>query len=151
MKVFLTSLALLLVVFPLRAKATLGGDVSSIETDRARMKGSLEVRHSSVYTVHEIKAANHATVREYISPAGVVFAVAWQSPFVPDMQQLLGAYFEQYSQGVKEQKASYVGRRPLNLEMPGLVVQMSGHMRAYSGRAYIPEQLPQGMKTEDLW
>lgn len=151
MKALISGAALLLILLPLHAKAALGGDSSSIEADRAHMKGSLEVRQSSRYSVHEIKAANRTTVREYISPAGVVFAVGWQGQFIPDMQQLLGAYFEQYSQGVKELKASYVGRRPLDLQLPGLVVQMSGHMRAYSGRAYIPEQVPRGVKVEDLW
>lgn len=151
MKALITGVALLLIFLPLHAKAALGGDVTSMNADRAHMKGSLDVRQSGLFTVHEIKAANRTMVREYISPAGVVFAVGWQSQFIPDMQQLLGAYFEQYSQGVKQLKASYVGRRPLDLQLSGLVVQMSGHMRAYSGRAYIPEQVPQGVKVEDLW
>lgn len=151
MKTFLISVALLALLFPLRAKAALGGDVTSIEVDRAQMNGKLEVRPVNLYTVHEIMAENKTVVREYISPAGVVFGVGWQGQFVPDMQQLLGAYFDQYSQAVKEQKASYVGRRPLDIELPGLVVQMTGHMRAFAGRAYIPEQVPQGVKVEDLW
>jgi len=151
MKKLMSSLALLLILFPLHAKATLGGDVSSIAADGARMKGNLEVKQSSLYEVHQIQAANRTVVREYISPAGVVFAVGWRSQFIPDMQQLLGAYFQQYSEGVKEQKAHYVGRRPLDLEMPGLVVQMGGHMRGFFGRAYIPEQVPAGVKVEDLW
>lgn len=151
MKTLIGGVAILVLLFPFPAKAALGGDLSSIEADRAQMRGNIEMRQVNMYTVHEIKAANHTVVREYISPAGVVFGVGWQGQFIPDMQQLLGAYFEQYSQGVKEQKASYVGRRPLNLQLPGLTVQMSGHMRAYAGRAYIPEQVPQGVKVEDLW
>jgi hypothetical protein len=151
MKSFTGSMLMVLFLFPFRANAALGGSLTSIEADRAQMRGNVEVRQVNTYTVHEIKAANRTVVREYISPSGVVFGVGWQGQFIPDMQQLLGAYFEQYSQGVKEQKASYVGRRPLNLQLPGLVVQMSGHMRAFAGRAYIPEQVPQGVKVEDLW
>jgi hypothetical protein len=151
MKAFVTSMALLLALCPVRAKAALGGDVTSIDADRAHMNGSVTVRSSNLYTVHEIEAENRTVVREYISPAGVVFGVGWQGQFMPDMQQLLGAYFDQYSQAVKEQKARYVGRRPLDIELPGLVVQMSGHIRAFFGRAYIPEQVPQGVKVEDLW
>ena len=151
MKTLLTSVALLALLFPFRAKAALGGDVTSIEADRAQMNGKREVRPANLYTVHEIAAANKTVVREYISPAGVVFGVGWQGQFIPDMHQLLGAYFDQYAQAVKEQKASYVGRRPLDIQLPGLVVQMTGHMRAFAGRTYIPEQVPQGVKVEDLW
>lgn len=151
MKSLITGLALLTVWIPLYANAALGGDVTSIEADRVQMNGKLQVRPANAYTVHEIAGENHAVVREYISPAGVVFGVGWQGQFMPDMQQLLGAYFNQYSQALKEQKASYVGRRPLNIQLPGLVVQMSGHMRGLLGRAYIPEQVPQGVKVEDLW
>ena len=151
MKILITGISLLALLFPFRANAALGGDVTSIESDRARMGGKLQVRPANAYTVHEITGENSAVLREYISPAGVVFGVGWQGQFVPDMQQLLGAYFEQYSLAAKEQKASYVGRRPLNIQLPGLVVQMNGHMRGFSGRAYIPEQVPQGAKVEDLW
>ena len=151
MRALVAGILLLVISFPFEAMAALGGDVTSIETDRAQMNGKLQVRPANAYTVHEITGANQVVVREYISPAGVVFAVGWQGQFMPDMQQLLGAYFDQYSQAVKEQKASYVGRRPLNIQFPGLVVQMNGHMRSFSGHAHIPEQVPQGVRAEDLW
>ncbi len=151
MKPLIPGMALLLLLAPLHANAALGGDVTSIEADRAQMNGKLQVRPADAYTVHEIAGANHAVVREYISPVGVVFGVGWEGQFMPNMQQVLGAYFDQYSQAVKEQKAGYVGRRPLNIQLPGLVVQMNGHMRGFVGRAYIPEQVPEGVKVEDLW
>ena len=137
-------------LLPFQAWAVLGGNVSSVHTDVAQMKGTLHVHQSESYTVHEIKAGTGTMVREYVSPAGTVFGVSYQGPFVPDMQQLLGAYFQQYSAAVKAQKASYVGRRPINIQQPGLVVQAGGHMRAYSGRVYIPEMVPAGMKVEDI-
>ena len=70
--------------------------------------------------------------------------------FIPDLQLLFGNYFDQYSEAAKAQKASYVGRRPLNVQLPGLVVQMSGHMRAYSGRAFLPGMLPQGVAADSI-
>jgi Protein of unknown function (DUF2844) len=151
MKPLIAGIMLLVIFVPLQVKAALGGDVTSIEADRAQMNGKLQVRPANAYTVHEITGANHTMVREYISPAGVVFGVGWEGQFMPDMQQLLGAYFDQYTQAVKQQKASYVGRRPLDIQLPGLVVQRSGHMRAFAGHAYIPEQVPQGVRVEDLW
>jgi hypothetical protein len=30
------------------------------------------------------------------------------------------------------------------------VVEVSGHLRSFTGRAYIPQQLPAGMHVEDI-
>jgi hypothetical protein len=147
----LLPLLIVLVLIPFPALASLGGNASSIDADQTVMKGTAETRQASAYTVHEIKAASGTTVREYISSSGMVFAVGWKGPFVPNLQQLLGSYFDQYSRGVQQEKATYVGRRPLDLELPGLVVQRNGHMRAEYGRAYLPLQIPAGVNVEDLW
>jgi hypothetical protein len=90
------------------------------------------------------------TVREFVSSAGKVFAVAWQGPIHPDLQQLLGTYYEQYTQAVQAQRATRKGRGPLLIQEPGLVVQVSGHMRAFVGRAYVPQMMPAGVKVEDI-
>lgn len=151
MRTLLTSIALLVCLSALPASAALGGNVSSIDADQAQMKGSVELKQSAAFTIHQIKAPSGTTVREYVSSAGTVFAVAWNGPFLPDLQQLLGSYFDQYSSGVKADKASYIGRRPLNIQSSGLVVQMTGHVRDYHGRAYLPNQVPGGVKAEELW
>lgn len=143
-------LILLIAALPLSAWAALGGDLTSIQADQAHMKGSLRTTPSAAYTVHEIKTSTGTAVREYVSPSGKVFGVAWQGAFVPDLQQLLGEYFDQYSQSAKEQVASHVGRRPLNIQQPGLVVQSGGHMRAYFGRAYVPQMLPSGVSVDAI-
>jgi len=142
---------LVLLGAPWSAVASLGDTVASIDADRAQMKGSLRVRPAAAYEVHEIESGDGSIVREFVSGAGVVFAVSWQGQFTPDLQQLLGKHFDRYSAGLKAQKAAYVGRRPLDLELPGLVVQKNGHVRSFVGRAYIPEQVPLGVKLEELW
>ena len=131
------------------ALAALGGDVTSVETDQAHMKASLDVKQAVGYEVHALQAPGGTVVSEYVSPAGRVFAVAWHGPFYPEMQQILGTYFQQYSAALQARKKVY-GHHPLNLEQPGLVVQSGGHMRAYMGRAYIPEMLPPGLKAEEI-
>ncbi len=151
MKALFNFLAVVVFVFPIAAHAILGGDVASVEADRAQMRGSTHERRAVAYTVHEIKGSSGTLVREYASADGHIFAIAWQGPFVPDLQQLLGQYFDQYSAALKANKATYVGRRPLNLQLPGLIVQMNGYMRAYHFRAYIPQQVPAGVKQEELW
>lgn len=142
--------SLLVLVFSFPAFAVLGGDESSIATDTAQMKATVRVTQSQRYTAHELKAESGTFVREYLSPEGRVFGVAWQGPFIPDMEQLLGTYLQQYSAGVKAHHAAGAGRRPLNIQQPDLVLHTSGHMRSYSGIAYDPRLLPQGVTASDI-
>ena len=145
-------LALAVLVLPglsLPAMASLGGNVSSIESDRAQMKASAQVTQHNAYDVHEIQMAGGTVVDEYVSTEGTVFAVAWHGQFVPPMQQILGTYFQQYTAALEARPKMY-GHRPLDIEQPGLVVQTGGHMRAHFGRAYIPGLLPQGMTVSQI-
>jgi hypothetical protein len=143
-------IALLMLTLPLPALAALGGDVSSVQEDQAQMKGTLKTTEAQAYTVHEITAAGNTVVKEYVSPAGKVFAITWHGQFIPNMQQLLGTYFDQYAQAAKEQRESHPGRHPLNIQQSGLVVQSGGHMRSYMGRAYVPDMVPQGVNVDAL-
>jgi len=143
-------LALLMFLLPLPALAALGGDVESVHQDQAQMKGTLKTTEGTTFTVHEIKDDTGTTVREYVSPAGSVFGVSWQGPFMPSMQQILGSYFHQYSAAAQAQRSAHHGRAPLKIEQPALVVESSGHMRFYSGRAYDPSKLPQGVGANDI-
>ena len=147
----LRGLAVIPLLFPFMAFAALGGNVASIEADRAQLNGRVQQRQTTAYTVHEIKGASGTVLREYVSSTGNVFGVAWHGQFAPDMRQVLGAYFGQYTAAVQANKESYIGRRPLNLHLPGLVIQTNGYMRAYHMRTYIPEQVPAGVKEEELW
>jgi Protein of unknown function (DUF2844) len=149
-----TSLWILTFSFP--ALAALGGDVTSVATDSAQMKASVKITSTSGYTVHEIKSTTRTVVREYVSPEGRVFGVAWQGPFMPNLQQILGTYFQQFSVAVQEAKRTEdskkqsFGRRPLSIREPGLVVENAGHMRAFAGRAYDPGLLPEGVSPETV-
>jgi len=126
--------------------AELGGDVSTIQADQVRMKGALRVTQSAAYQIHELQTSSGTTVREYVSPAGKVFAVSWQGPWLPNLQQLLGPYFADYT-SVQNQRHS---RGPLLIHQSNLAVQSSGHMRSFVGRAYVPDMLPQGVRVEDI-
>jgi len=134
----------------LPAFAGLGEDVSSVQADQAHMQGSLRTTQTQAYTLHEIQAPSGIVVREFVSPTGKVFGVAWQGPWPPDMRQILAGYFGQYQQAAQAQVNSHAGRKPLVIDQPGLVVQSGGHMRSFTGRAYIPEMLPQGVSAEAI-
>jgi Protein of unknown function (DUF2844) len=143
-------IALLLLALPLPALAALGGDVASVHEDQAQMKGTLKTTQAEAYSVHEITASANTVVKEYVSPAGKVFAITWHGQFIPDMQLLLGTYYDQYAQAAKAQRESHVGRHSVNIQQPGLVFQNGGHMRSYIGRAYVPEMVPQGVNVDAL-
>jgi hypothetical protein len=133
----------------LPAVASLGGNVGSIETDRTRMNASEVVTDGNGYNLHQLKMPGGTVVNEYATPTGNIFAVTWQGQFLPDMQQILGGYFQQYSIALSSQAKRY-GHQPLNIEGPGLVVQTGGHMRALWGRVYVPALLPQGVSRDQL-
>jgi hypothetical protein len=105
------------------------------------------VTDAAHYKVHEIQTPSGTTVREFVSAAGSVFAVAWQGPEMPDLRQLLGQYFDQYASGAKSART---GRTHLELQQPNLVVQSGGHMRSFAGRAYVPSMLPQGLALDEI-
>jgi hypothetical protein len=136
------------------AWAALGGDITSVQSDQVRMQGTIRTTAKGAYAVHEIQSSAGTVVREYVAStgesAGKVFAVAWQGPWPPDMRQLLGSYFEQYIQAAQRQSGPRVARRPLLIEQAGLVVQISGHPRSFTGRAFVPQMLPSGVHAEDI-
>jgi hypothetical protein len=142
---------LIVLVFASPALAALGGTVDSVQKDQVQMKGTMRVASSTAnYTVHEIQASTGTLVREYVSPAGIVFGVAWRGPARPDLQQVFGSYYDQFIQAAKEAKSARPGRRPLNIQQPGLVVYSGGHMGNLFGKAYIPQLLPQGVTAADI-
>jgi Protein of unknown function (DUF2844) len=143
-------IVLLMLALPLPALASLGGDVTSVHEDQAHMKGALKTTQAEAYTVHEITASANTVVKEYVSPAGKVFAIVWHGQFIPNMQQLLGTYFDQYAQAAKAEREKGPGRRPLNIQQPDLVFQNGGHMRSYLGRAYVPALVPAGVNVDAL-
>lgn len=129
--------------------AALGGDVSSVRNDQAHINASLRTTQMSAYSLHELRATSGTVVREFASPSGRVFAVSWQGPSHPDLRQLLGPFFENFRQALKAQNRRPVGG-PVFVQQDGLVVEIAGHMRSIRGRAYLLDQLPAGVRTEDL-
>jgi hypothetical protein len=142
--------ALLISAVPLPAGASLGGTVASVQADQTRMHGALNAVKNDRYTVDELKAPTGVTVREYVSPAGQVFAITWQGPTRPDLQQVLGTYFQTFKAAVQAKQKTTRIRGPLYIDQAGLVVQMGGHMRWLVGRAYVPSMVPSNVELEEI-
>ncbi|HUN71999.1 MAG TPA: DUF2844 domain-containing protein [Steroidobacteraceae bacterium] len=135
------------------ARAGLGNTVASVQSDRVSMKGQLRARSEAGYAVEEITGANGTVVREYVSPAGVVFAVSWYGPAMPNLQQTFGGYFAQFQAAVQTRRAQQHhmrGHNHLEIHTPSLVVRAYGHMRQYFGVAYVPALMPANLSVSDL-
>jgi hypothetical protein len=127
--------------------AALGADAASIETDRAKMKGESRVSSVAGYSVSELQLPSGTVVREYVSAEGKVFAVTWHGPAMPDLAQTLGTYFEQYKAAAA---TPHAGHHHLSVEQPEFVAHVGGHMRAWSGQAYVPALLPPNFSVDDI-
>jgi hypothetical protein len=139
-----------LLALPIAASAELGGDFTSVLADQAHMKATLKTTPAAAFTVHEIQAPSGTVAREYVSPAGKVFAVAWRGPFLPDLHQILGASFTTFTQSVQAQKMQRSGHGPVLVKQDALVVKSLGHARNYFGKAYLPELMPDGVQDKDI-
>jgi Protein of unknown function (DUF2844) len=135
-----------------RAHAALGDDMQTIEVDRAAMKGIMRSKAASAaiaarYAVHEFQTQEGTVVREYVSPQGKVFGVAWRGPFMPNLQQIFGKYFVSFRNGERS-KLAHHGR--LTVTAADLVVESAGRPRAFRGRAYVTSLVPAGTAPDEI-
>jgi hypothetical protein len=146
-KCVLSSALLVAVLSPCIAAAALGEPETSVQTEVTRLRGSIKVTPHANYKLHEIQLPSGTVVREFAGPDGKVFAVAWSGPTVPNLREILGQYFDRY---VTAAKAQHSGHHHLQILESNLVVLAGGHMRAFSGLAYLPQALPSGVSAGDL-
>jgi len=127
------------------AWAVLGQSVDSVESDRKMLEGRVESVTLPYYSIHQITRDGGMTVKEYVSPKGIVFGVSWQGPTMPNLSQLLGNYYGDFQRAAE----SRVRRRgPISVRTGDLVVESGGHMRAFHGRAYVLSLVPNTVTKE---
>ncbi len=151
--VLLAALLFASLFLPSRASAELGGNEASVQADQKAMKAKRAVRASGQYSVHEITTPYGTVVREYVSPNGTVFGVAWRGPFLPNFQQLLGNYYGKFAQAAQQARELQPRRSrnaPLTVDQPDLIMRSAGRSRAYAGHAYVPGLVPQGVATQEI-
>ena len=129
------------------AHATLGQNLASVEADRVQMQASVRHTNRASYSMHELTLANKGVVREYASPEGVVFAVTWHSPAMPDLHQLLGTHFDALAQ-TKDRLRGGLGHYSASTDQ--VVFTNNGRMRSFHGSAYLIHALPNGVSVNDI-
>jgi hypothetical protein len=132
---------------PRLACAALGEPESTAAEDAQRLEASIKSTERVDYRIHEIQLPSGTVLREFATAGGNVFAVTWNGPVVPDLRQALGRYFDVY---LSAAKAAHAGHHHLQIQHSDFVMQSSGHMRAFTGRAYLPQAVPPGTSVSDL-
>jgi len=135
------------------ARATLGGPVDSVESDREMLSAAkvtskpISTAHAN-YTVYQLEYGG-TSVREYASSSGIVFGIAWNGLVNPDLTQLLDSYAGEYQEALGRTVRKH-GERHLRVESDHVVVERWGHMRNLKGRAYAPDLIPKGVTINEI-
>ena len=82
---------------PCYAMAVLGGAPSANKaaTEKNVLAASSKIAASGPYTIEETVDTSGTRLREYVNTDGIVFALAWQGPRIPDLRSQLGQYYAQ--------------------------------------------------------
>jgi hypothetical protein len=123
--------------------ATLGGDVASVAANQQTLGAARDVAKLAQGERHELRLPSGIVVREYVSPAGAVYAVAWSGPRMPDLRELLGTYFAQLAG-----RRSSGGHHRMSLTGADLELRSLGHRGSFSGRAWVPSLVPSGVDVD---
>jgi len=134
------------------AHAVLGAAEVTVQDDQARLHGmrrqALAVH--ALVTTHEITMSDGSSIREFVGPSGVVFAVAWSTRFKPNLQALLGQHAVSYNAAAADALRVPGIKRSVVLQRGDLVVHSAGHLTAFVGKAYLASQIPEGVRVDDL-
>lgn len=132
-----------------QARACLGGDLTSVLDDAAELHATAQDTLLQQFQVEEIVSDNGMRVREFLDRKGIVFAVTWAGPAAPDLQRLLGTQFASYTTALTARTRLGL-QRSVRVATPDLVVESVGHLRNFTGRAWLPAMMPTGVSTADL-
>jgi hypothetical protein len=129
------------------AWAALGATYETVQTDELHLHATRRVADHAGYQVHELTLPTGTVVREFVAPSGTVFAVAWQGPFKPNLNQLLG---ESFARLVEAGQLPHGDHRRLTVHAADLVIDSGGKMRSFAGRAYLPAIVPATVSASDI-
>jgi hypothetical protein len=143
---------------PLAAYAALGSapgaNTRAVASPRSLLQSTTPLNAATTpamsatpYTVREANGADGVTIREYVLPANVVFAVTWQGPVRPDMSALLGSYFPNFATA-GEGRARGTG--PLIKHSGDFHIESAGRAGYFFGKAYLPRLVPANVSANDL-
>lgn len=130
-------------------QAALGESVDSVASDQTALAAKrVSQMVGNGYTVQELRS-DSVTLREYVAPTGIVFAIAWNGLIHPDLTSLLGSYVGEYRSALQHVPRQH-GSRHRKVETDQIVVEKWGQMRNLQGRAYVPALIPSGVSIDEI-
>jgi hypothetical protein len=139
--------SVLLLAYAGASRAALGGLPEQFDAEGAAVASTVSSSMSN-YVVRDTTLTTGTQVREYIAANGIVFAVTWDGPVLPDLKALLGKYYD--AMAAESERMPRAGRSHLGVNLPEVVINSGGHMRAFHGSAWTPAQFPAGFSTGDV-
>lgn len=128
--------------------AALGGAPAELGATQAGRTARVMAAGAGSYRMVETTLASGTVIHEYVTQGGVVFAVSWKGPFLPDLRTLLGKHFDTLTrEAARRPKA---GHSSVHVERPDVVIVSGGHMRAYAGQAWVAGEFPAGFAADDI-
>ena len=137
----------ILLVYASASHAALGGLPEQFNAQDTAITARVSSAGTS-YITRDTTLATGTHVSEYVSGGGIVFAVTWNGPILPDLKALLGKHFD--TMVAETAKAPKAGRSHVAIDLPEVVINSGGHMRAFEGRAWIPAEFPAGFTAADV-
>lgn len=102
------------------------------------------------WTLRQTVLDTGTTVQELVRGDGVVFAVAWSGPVLPDVDTLLGSYRSDFDAHLQQRRAQNLRGGSVAFAGPRLVLHSGGRMRDFHGHAYAPALVPAGVAMQKL-
>jgi Protein of unknown function (DUF2844) len=124
--------------------AELGGTTASILVEQKQFNSQLTSTQQNGYSTYTQTLASGTTFQEYASNTGIIFAVSWSGPSLPNLQTLLGNYYGNYLSAAQQ------SRRSIYSSSDSLVIQSTGMMGAFQGFAFLPKQAPTNFTVNNL-
>jgi len=128
-----------------RARAALGDDVSVVAADQARLQADLKVMRKDHYTIHELALPSGVRLRNFVGDGGKVFAVSWSGGWRPNLRDIMGVHYDDFIAATRGKRLT---RGVARIALPGMVVVMGGHQRAFFGHVYLTELVPDGFFSD---
>ena len=136
-------------LFVSTAQAALGELIFPAVT-RSSTQRLASVHPDLVTAARETTLDNGTLVREFADAQGVVYAVRWDGPTLPDLHALLGRYFGTFARAAQSRHGARQPGAPLMVQDGEVVVQSRGRMRQFTGFAYVPALVPTHVVIDDV-
>lgn len=129
------------------ALAALGGTPST-PVPRILSGGGASVPAAPAVSELKRTLESGTRIHEWVNASGIVFAIAWSGPYLPDLREHLGTHFQALTDGQRRQGPG--SRSRVSVQQAELVIFSGGRMGAFEGRAWIPSLLPAGFDTANI-